>query len=782
MKLLFESYKYPKESVEQYISGLNLDNLIVYEDSVSISYVGYYYCQAENVNDIVFVLPKVFVHKPSCNNSTVEAKAFGQYDPVSIIDPAEYIHKLEESNAQTLGKSLDKILSEYVAQLSVWLYQTIHRYDIRNPHNTNCVRALNHGVISGKSRKTHDVTLMDRIVALQRFARDNRMFFTFVFQNSHSGFNRINWKRTITKCTPIIQDGSPVYIDIINRRKRINYEEELLVIFFSTLRHIKQRFGVDSYINEQFKLMSAVEFKQFSVRACRYLKSIKYRYFSDKSLELWSLLYEYYKKERQCASALSRDLLMVKKFDPVFEDMIDYLLSDENGIPSELREQRDGKRVDHIYRDNSLVVNNSQIFYIGDSKYYKEDATLELKSIAKQYTYAKNIIQRNIDVMYGFRQDGKPEEYYEYRDNLTEGYNVTPNFFISGMLFTDGQQRYKYDDANLEPISTDKGGNDVSRHFSDRLFDRDTLILQRFNINFLYVMNLYARHANGLRDTFRKNTRERFKEALTKRLDADYAFFKYDNIVNDADVSGLLDDHFRILYGKIYSFEWENTRTLILALPRTDIVGLSEQDIINSYGFGHTLKRVYLNEESVESADEGDSEPAEMDQEPPKWKIVSKINDELKFVQYLPFFTVKAACGYFVDGVSMEDLDVKWVDVSSELSKLNKSMFVVRASGASMEPKINDGDLCVFERYNPNNGGSRDGRIVLTQCVDEDANYGCCYTIKEYHSEKVYEEDGSWRHSKITLKPLNDSFKPIEIEENIDNNFATIGILKIILR
>ena len=47
---------------------------------------------------------------------------------------------------------------------------------------------------------------------------------------------------------------------------------------------------------------------------------------------------------------------------------------------------------------------------------------------------------------------------------------------------------------------------------------------------------------------------------------------------------------------------------------------------------------------------------------------------------------------------------MKWIDVSDELSHLDKSMFVVRAMGNSMQPKINDGDYCVFSRYT---GGSR---------------------------------------------------------------------------
>lgn len=51
-----------------------------------------------------------------------------------------------------------------------------------------------------------------------------------------------------------------------------------------------------------------------------------------------------------------------------------------------------------------------------------------------------------------------------------------------------------------------------------------------------------------------------------------------------------------------------------------------------------------------------------------------------------------------------------------------------------MEPKINDGDYCVFERYTPDNAGSREGKIVLAKGItDYDDDYSGRFTIKRYH-------------------------------------------------
>lgn len=141
---------------------------------------------------------------------------------------------------------------------------------------------------------------------------------------------------------------------------------------------------------------------------------------------------------------------------------------------------------------------------------------------------------------------------------------------------------------------------------------------------------------------------------------------------------------------------------------------------------------------------------------------------------FIPLYSLKAACGYFEDG---EVPEVEgWIDASVHGFKPDpKKHFVVHAKGNSMLPKIHDGDLCVFEWYN---AGSRNGEIVLTQCQDNDPEYGGKYTIKKYHSEKVIAENG-WAHTKIELIPINPEYNSILLDPLED--YKTIGILKCII-
>lgn len=72
----------------------------------------------------------------------------------------------------------------------------------------------------------------------------------------------------------------------------------------------------------------------------------------------------------------------------------------------------------------------------------------------------------------------------QLRDNLTEGYNPIPNFFISARIPNkrDGEDKFlSFDDKELK---SQEGGIQLNRQFENRLFDRDTLLLCHYDVNF----------------------------------------------------------------------------------------------------------------------------------------------------------------------------------------------------------------------------------------------------------------------------------------------------------
>ena len=89
--------------------------------------------------------------------------------------------------------------------------------------------------------------------------------------------------------------------------------------------------------------------------------------------------------------------------------------------------------------------------------------------------------------------------------------------------------------------------------------------------------------------------------------------------------------------------------------------------------------------------------------------ILADVGAALRFREYLPLYSLRAACGYFTGGEIVEP--VGWVKAEG-IGKLDDTMVVVRAVGDSMEPKIHDRDLCVVRKLGAVDYGDR---IVLVQ-------------------------------------------------------------------
>ena len=157
----------------------------------------------------------------------------------------------------------------------------------------------------------------------------------------------------------------------------------------------------------------------------------------------------------------------------------------------------------------------------------------------------------------------------------------------------------------------------------------------------------------------------------------------------------------------------------------------------------------------------------------PQLRLISLEDARAKpqaFKSLLPLFSLKAAAGYFGSGEAVEP--EAWVEADS-IGRLDEQMFVARVVGRSMEPRIRDGDYCVF-RGKPE--GSRQGKIVLVQYRGPaDPETGGAYTVKRYSSRIVADSEGGWRHAEITLSPLNPDFKPITLTPESEGDVAVIA-------
>jgi SOS-response transcriptional repressor LexA len=133
---------------------------------------------------------------------------------------------------------------------------------------------------------------------------------------------------------------------------------------------------------------------------------------------------------------------------------------------------------------------------------------------------------------------------------------------------------------------------------------------------------------------------------------------------------------------------------------------------------------------------------------------------EDRYVTCLPLLPLRAAAGSFGEPQTILEWDTEWVEVDSR-HKLQPGMFVAQVVGKSMEPAIPDGSYCVFRAPV---AGTRQGKTVLVQLRDAaDPETGERYTVKKYQSEKAVSDEGTWRHIRVTLRPTNAAYQPIEL-------------------
>lgn len=524
MRILIEEYQYEVAEIKPLLHGIDaMENV---EGQVSLHYVGYFY--NTELQDCVFILPKVVLHE----NNLV----FGKYHPADI-------SAIKDLATDT---TLTKNERDFLYKFAVWIYRAIVVYKTSKGVDTGIVY---HSKIAqvGKGSRRMSNTYLDILLQLIQFNRDNQSFFFFIVKNMHSGMNKINWIRTISRETAIVQNNSPIYLRPINKKRQINFDEELLIIFFSILNYIGEAYGFAKELNINFPIIKG---KQFDTYLNGYgrtrLRQIKYKYFSDKALELWELCFAFFDEKRQIKiNTEKKEYLLVSSFHTVFEAMIDELIGD-NPLPDGMdKKQEDGKIVDHLYTSKSLIENDhTNTYYIGDSKYYKIGHELGSESIYKQYTYARNVVQWNLDI---FGKGETPESDVKLRDDITEGYNIIPNFFISAKM----DEKFHYNEDGI--TQTDRVNKRHRKvHFENRLFDRDTLLLFHYDVNFLYILSLYARDNVSQKAHWKEQIRERFRNEIQDWLQQDYDFYAMKSKGNPLAGEQFIVEHFKELQGKLY--------------------------------------------------------------------------------------------------------------------------------------------------------------------------------------------------------------------------------------
>lgn len=542
MNILIEGENYSEDLLKDLFDDPKFYKLNGLEGTLTS--VGYYHSFEKN--KLVFILPKVFMKDGKNTVLGISKDVL-----IDLIEKESVKHKTEYN---------------WIRQLSVYFYNSLKEYRKRNNNTSIIFDTETFEINTNLSFK--DYSYLDILLSFVNFYKKNKQQILF----KHIEFisnqaKKPKWEKTIRKSLPIFAEGNkPIYIEISNQKKVINTEEELIIYFFSILNHLNIEHNLNIKIDNSYKIIKGSAFKFLCTTGLSKLRKIRYRYFSDILRRMYGLCELYFSQfDTSSIKRKREDYMAITNYNLVFEDMVDKLFSDEikeyevEGITiDKLKHNDDGKIIDHIYDYKSLI-DTSDIFYIGDSKYYKSNNFAGKVSKYKQFTYAKNVIQFNIDLL-----NAKGEEYIKplrYRDNLTEGYNISPNFFIYG---------YIDDVSNYENHSIIKKGSPISSyHFKERLFDRDTLFVHQYKINFLYVLKSYTTFNTTDIDNFRNEIKETFRNNFlnffNKAEECGFVFYKC--TLQPSEFQTYVDKHFRELNGKCFL---TNDNVLLMAKYKSD--------------------------------------------------------------------------------------------------------------------------------------------------------------------------------------------------------------------
>jgi hypothetical protein len=522
-----------------------------------VNSVGYYH--SFNKNILVYMLPKVFM---------INGKVFGQYNH----------NDLFESEVRESFKHSEE--GSWARKLSILFYKGLIEFKKRNELNQILKKDLSFEINSNLTNKEY--SFIDLVLSFTSFYKKNKNVISFYHKESISNhFKRPSWEKTISKFLPMIDSsGKPIYVNVINKKKTLENEDQLLSCFFSILNHFNSEYILNLQIDKSYNYVTGRDFEKLKLEGAKILKKVKHKYFSDVWKRMYQLCHLYFNKvDASGIKKKTKEYISVKNYNIIFEDMIDKLLTDINDTSSkkyntsinELKYNKDGKIIDHIYEYPSLI-DDSSIFYIGDSKYYKPENKASSNSVYKQFTYAKNIVQFNIDIFNntGFNYNSK----IRYRDELTEGYNISPNFFIFGYI----SLLNNFKDPLLEP----HGKPLRSFHFKNRLFDRDTLSIIQYQINFLFVLNAYTSFNTKLIDDFKEKTRQLFREKFIDYLNdpKECGFELYVKEFSPVSLKNFINDNFKILNGKCIVIK-ENLLLIAIHQDDNDLSHLINDFVVN---------------------------------------------------------------------------------------------------------------------------------------------------------------------------------------------------------
>jgi len=223
MKILFEGHKYSTQAARKFLPSDYFDgNSTLPKPRV----VGYHF--SDEFNCPIIILPKVFLDE-------TDSFFLNGINP-EIFLQGNYLNSISSPDMKNQ-------VANFLFECSSWFYFSIKKY-FHKYRNTLSLFEDNLNIIDCSHRENFH-TELDMIFRGLKFNKENKDLFLFIKKINKSQNNKIDWNRTIKKTYPVIDlSGSPIYLETLSKKKQINADEDLLVLFFSLLKDIGIKYPI----------------------------------------------------------------------------------------------------------------------------------------------------------------------------------------------------------------------------------------------------------------------------------------------------------------------------------------------------------------------------------------------------------------------------------------------------------------------------------------------------------------------------------------------------------
>ncbi|MBQ6578616.1 MAG: hypothetical protein IJL91_12890, partial [Bacteroidales bacterium] len=324
MRIYFEGYQYPQDAIVPCLTDKETGDLIVpvkYGDKGRyVEHIGYLFVTGKDYGGPIFLLPKSFLQ---IDQSDPEGKltllGMPGIAPEGIIDTEDPDNILTAKGRET-----------FLPELSLWLFRAMTRYreDCIKENDEDSLEDLNYITPDNNSRNRDFLSTAVRLID---YLSDHRNLFTQINKINNSGRAAVDWHKTLQQ-HPFIKGGKPYYLNLRIRDKAINIDEELIVLYYSVLKYLRDKFHFPIALGEvPYDLKSPSEIQRYLDTGVgkRKMRDMKGKYFRDDLKNLWYLLDAFFDFNSSLDDKSPiKEALVVTEFEKVFEKMVDHLIGD----------------------------------------------------------------------------------------------------------------------------------------------------------------------------------------------------------------------------------------------------------------------------------------------------------------------------------------------------------------------------------------------------------------------------------------------------------------------